>query len=236
MRRMDPANAPPVSDPAVAHQTDPDQGTVAQESQGEVAVEQPGKLLRIAMMVREMLEEVRRAPLDENAREHLADIHARVITELKGALSGPLAEELDRITLRSEKMRSPRTRSFGSPTHSYLGGSRVCSRAYKRPSQRSKWRWPRSCRRCASGRSRQAISVPTSGRLTRIRVSTCRSSYALSAVTRDLYSRHCLTSNSARSLKVSGVGQLTTRAHAHFGCEDPAARAARLPCDRFDFS
>jgi len=94
MRRMDPANATPVDDPAVSDQAAPDQ-----ESSGEVAVEQPGKLLRIAMMVREMLEEVRRAPLDENAREHLADIHARVITELKGALSGPLAEELDRITL-----------------------------------------------------------------------------------------------------------------------------------------
>lgn len=65
----------------------------------DVAIEQPGKLLRIAMMVREMLEEVRRAPLDEGAREHLADINRRVIDELRGALSGPLAEELDRITL-----------------------------------------------------------------------------------------------------------------------------------------
>jgi hypothetical protein len=89
---MDQPNASPVADqePAPASPG---------EGQTEVAVEQPGKLLRIAMMVREMLEEVRRAPLDENAREHLADIHARVIQELKGALSGPLAEELDRITL-----------------------------------------------------------------------------------------------------------------------------------------
>ena len=102
---MDPANAPPVADQAVTDQAVSDQavsdqdGAPTKDSQGEVAVEQPGKLLRIAMLVREMLEEVRRAPLDENAREHLADIHARVITELKGALSGPLAEELDRITL-----------------------------------------------------------------------------------------------------------------------------------------
>jgi proteasome activator-like protein len=65
----------------------------------EAAVEQPGKLLRIAVMVREMLEEVRRAPLDEDAREHLADIHARVVTELKAGLSGTLSEELDRLTL-----------------------------------------------------------------------------------------------------------------------------------------
>jgi len=85
---MDPSQAPPVEQP-------PD----AQAENQEVAVEQPGKLLRIAMMVREMLEEVRRAPLDEGAREHLKEIHERVIGELKGALSGPLAEELDRITL-----------------------------------------------------------------------------------------------------------------------------------------
>ena len=85
---MDQSNASPVED-----QQEPQDGS------REASVEQPGKLLRIAMMVREMLEEVRRAPLDENAREHLADIHARVVQELKAALSGPLAEELDRITL-----------------------------------------------------------------------------------------------------------------------------------------
>jgi hypothetical protein len=62
------------------------------------AVEQPGKLLRIAMMIREMLEEVRRAPIDADAREHLAEIHLKVIQELKTGLSGTLAEELERIT------------------------------------------------------------------------------------------------------------------------------------------
>lgn len=51
------------------------------------------------MMVREMLEEVRRAPLDVDAREHLAGIHGRVVGELKNGLAGPLAEELERITL-----------------------------------------------------------------------------------------------------------------------------------------
>lgn len=66
---------------------------------GEIAIEQPGKLLRIAMMVREMLEEVRRAPLDVGAREHLADIHHRVLEELKAGLAGPLADELERITM-----------------------------------------------------------------------------------------------------------------------------------------
>lgn len=67
------------------------------DSQG--SVEQPGKLLRIAVMVRELLEEVRRQPLDEDARQHLRDIHQKVIAELKTGLSGALADELDRISL-----------------------------------------------------------------------------------------------------------------------------------------
>lgn len=65
----------------------------------EMTIDQPGKLLRIAVMVREMLEEVRRAPLDHDAREHLTRIHQRVLTELRSGLSGSLAEELERITL-----------------------------------------------------------------------------------------------------------------------------------------
>lgn len=73
---------------------------VPSESEAAQAhIEQPAKLLRIAVMVRELLEEVRRAPVDENARQHLRDIHAKVITELKTGLSGALAEELDRISL-----------------------------------------------------------------------------------------------------------------------------------------
>ena len=69
------------------------------EEAAQASIEQPAKLLRIAVMVREMLEEVRRAPLDEHAREHLRDIHAKVIAELKTGLSGALAEELDRLSL-----------------------------------------------------------------------------------------------------------------------------------------
>jgi hypothetical protein len=73
---------------------------VPSESEAEQAsIEQPAKLLRIAVMVGELLEEVRRAPVDENAREHLRDIHAKVIAELKTGLSGELVEELERLSL-----------------------------------------------------------------------------------------------------------------------------------------
>lgn len=73
--------------------------TSSHEQPDEVSVEQPGKLLRIAVMIREMLEEVRRAPLDVDARGHLADIHRRAVQELTAALPGALAEELGRLTL-----------------------------------------------------------------------------------------------------------------------------------------
>lgn len=75
----------------------------------EGGIEHPAKLMRIAMMVREMLEEVRRAPLDANAREHLGRIHKRVIVELKQGLSGALAEELERIALPLDSDQAPPT-------------------------------------------------------------------------------------------------------------------------------
>src|SRR5439155_5556536 len=78
-----------------------------EEEAAQGNIEQPAKLLRIAVMVRALLEEVRRAPVDENAREHLRDIHAKVIAELKMGLSGALAEELDRITAPLPKTGVP---------------------------------------------------------------------------------------------------------------------------------
>ena len=76
-----------------------------QASQGDI--EQPAKLLRIAVMIRELLEEVRRAPLDDSARQHLRDVHTKVIEELKTGLSGALAEELERLSLPLPKEGVP---------------------------------------------------------------------------------------------------------------------------------
>lgn len=60
---------------------------------------EPAKVMRIGTMVKQMLEEVKAAPLDAAARETLASIHQRSIEELKGALSDELIEEIDRIVL-----------------------------------------------------------------------------------------------------------------------------------------
>ncbi|MFV0252125.1 MAG: bacterial proteasome activator family protein [Beutenbergiaceae bacterium] len=63
------------------------------------AVSEPAKVMRLGMMIKQLLEEVRSAPLDEAARERLAQVHERSLTELEGGLSPELVDELHRITL-----------------------------------------------------------------------------------------------------------------------------------------
>ncbi len=62
-------------------------------------VEQPAKVMRIGSMIKQLLEEVRNAPLDEAGRTRLAEIHRRSIKELEDGLAPELVEELDRIAL-----------------------------------------------------------------------------------------------------------------------------------------
>ena len=62
-------------------------------------VEQPAKVMRIGNMIRQLLEEVKAAPLDDASRQRLRTIHAASITELKEGLAPELVEELERITL-----------------------------------------------------------------------------------------------------------------------------------------
>ena len=62
-------------------------------------VEQPAKVMRIGTMIKQLLEEVRAAPLDEAGRVRLREIHQSSIKELEEGLSTDLREELDRLTL-----------------------------------------------------------------------------------------------------------------------------------------
>jgi len=61
------------------------------------AITEPTKLIRIASMTRAMLEEVRQAPLDEDGRKRLSEIHQQSLVELREVLSPELAEEFDEI-------------------------------------------------------------------------------------------------------------------------------------------
>ena len=62
-------------------------------------VEQPAKVMRIGSMVKQLLDEVKSAPLDEQARQRLKEIHARSIAELETGLAPELVDELKRISL-----------------------------------------------------------------------------------------------------------------------------------------
>ena len=66
-----------------------------QGSQGpQEAITEPAKLLRIATMVRELLEETRQATIDEPGRARLREIYLRSFDELREVLSPDLQEEL----------------------------------------------------------------------------------------------------------------------------------------------
>jgi hypothetical protein len=62
-------------------------------------VEQPAKVMRIGTMIKQLLDEVRAAPLDEASRIRLREIHENSIQELSAGLAPELREELDRISL-----------------------------------------------------------------------------------------------------------------------------------------
>jgi hypothetical protein len=62
-------------------------------------VARPTKLIRIASMVRALLDEARRAPLDDAGRRSLKEIHERSIHELEDILSPDLRQELEEVTL-----------------------------------------------------------------------------------------------------------------------------------------
>lgn len=62
-------------------------------------VEQPAKVMRIGTMIKQLLEEVRAAPLDDASRARLKEIHSSSIRELEQGLAPELREELERLAL-----------------------------------------------------------------------------------------------------------------------------------------
>ena len=99
-------HAAPAEGSAVDH---PAEGAVehaaeASKSRGKPAklnelVDEPAKVMRIGTMIKQLLEEVRNAPLDDAARNRLAEIHARSLRELEDGLAPELVNELHRINL-----------------------------------------------------------------------------------------------------------------------------------------
>ena len=76
--------------------------TDAQESRERPVtemIEQPAKVMRVGNMIRQLLEEVRAAPLDEKSRARLKEIHSSSIKELEDGLAPELVDELERLSL-----------------------------------------------------------------------------------------------------------------------------------------
>jgi hypothetical protein len=61
------------------------------------SVEQPAKVMRIGSMIKQLLDEVRAAPLDDASRDRLADIFETSVKELSESLSPDLRDELERL-------------------------------------------------------------------------------------------------------------------------------------------
>ena len=102
------------SGPGQPPPTSTDEGAVADSTPGPVehpevvrpgeereqpneAVEQPAKVMRIGSMIKLLLEEVRQSELDEQSRDRLREIYETSISELSGALSPDLRDELGRL-------------------------------------------------------------------------------------------------------------------------------------------
>ncbi len=71
----------------------------ASEEGATESIAQPGKVLRIGTMVKQLLDEVRQAPLDEAGRQRLREIYEQSVRELSDGLSEDLVAELDRMAI-----------------------------------------------------------------------------------------------------------------------------------------
>jgi hypothetical protein len=76
-----------------------DAGSGESEKSITEMVEQPAKVMRIGSMIRQLLEEVKSAPLDEKSRARLKEIHQNSIKELEDGLAPELVDELERLSL-----------------------------------------------------------------------------------------------------------------------------------------
>ena len=84
-------------------------GTDSQPEEEDISrlIGQPAKVMRIGSMIKQLLEEVKAAPLDEKARARLTEIHRRSIDELESGLAPELVSELERLSLPFEEGSTP---------------------------------------------------------------------------------------------------------------------------------
>ena len=98
----------------------------------EEAITSPAKVMRIGSMVKQLLEEVRSAPLDLASRERLAEIYERSVTELAEALSPDLREELRMLALPFDEGSVPSEAELRVSKAQLVGCWSGCSTASRR--------------------------------------------------------------------------------------------------------
>ncbi|MCP2255575.1 Protein of unknown function (DUF2587) [Prauserella aidingensis] len=100
----------PDGSPVGAARINPEAADGETEHAGESVsdmVEEPAKVMRIGTMIKQLLEEVKAAPLDEASRQRLREIHQTSITELEEALAPDLRKELERLVEPFTEDRTP---------------------------------------------------------------------------------------------------------------------------------
>jgi hypothetical protein len=102
-----PDGQPMGSVPASALQDSGTEGDEGDERAITELVEQPAKVMRIGSMIRQLLEEVKSAPLDEASRNRLKEIHKASVRELEAGLAPELVEELERLALPFSDDQTP---------------------------------------------------------------------------------------------------------------------------------
>ena len=88
----------PQPDQVLLVPADGDGGTIEPREPDKESVEQPAKVMRIGSMIKQLLEEVRQAPLDERSRARLREIYDTSVRELAEGLSPDLRDELAGMT------------------------------------------------------------------------------------------------------------------------------------------
>jgi len=73
-------------------------GDTADVQEATESVEHPAKVMRIGTMIKQLLEEVRQAPLDDKSRDRLREIYETSVKELSEGLSPDLRDELHRLS------------------------------------------------------------------------------------------------------------------------------------------
>ena len=76
----------------------PDGGDDEGGRDGTETVAQPAKVMRVGSMIKQLLDEVRQAPLDEASRARLREIYETSVRELADGLSPDLRDELARLS------------------------------------------------------------------------------------------------------------------------------------------